>query len=51
MRVCDKCIDATEATQLVQLVTEDSWFDLCDRHLQELIKFLNKKEKPKRKLF
>ena len=50
MRVCDKCSDIQRSTQEVNIVLEDEWFDLCQKHIEELRKFLKTKEKPKRKI-
>ena len=46
MKVCDKCYE--ETTQVVHIPLEDQWFDLCDKHMNELMKFLTTKDKRKR---
>jgi len=51
MKICDRCIEPNESTQEVHIPIEDSYFDLCDIHMQELMEFLTTKEKPKRKRF
>lgn len=48
MKVCDKCIEIERATQEVHLTYEDAWFDLCEKHMDELMKFLKTKDKKKR---
>jgi len=51
MKVCDRCKDPKTdgLTQEVHIILEDNWFDLCEKHMQELMEFLTTKEKPKRK--
>jgi hypothetical protein len=48
MRVCDRCIEPNKSTQQINIILEDEWFDLCDKHMQELREFPTTKEKPKR---
>ena len=45
MKICDKCDDAVRATEEVVIAAEDQHFDLCEKHMLELMQFLTTKEK------
>lgn len=46
MKICDICEpDAVPANEEIIIVAEDQHFDLCDRHMQVLMQFLQTKEK------
>ena len=51
MKICDKCAKPTAPTQEFGFLFEDQYFDLCDKHAQEIMKWLTQKEKPKKRLF
>ena len=51
MRVCDKCrvVDTFHTIYEVVIVLEDQHFELCERHMDELMKFLTTEEKLRKK--
>ena len=49
MRICDRCYEPTQAAQQICLVADDQYFDLCNKHAQELLEFLTTKETPTKK--
>lgn len=47
MKICDKCLGTEQSIHQVHLPVEDSYYDLCDQHMQELMEFLTTKTKRK----
>ena len=52
MKICDMCEQPKEATSKLGVVSRDTdtFYDLCDEHMQEVIEFVHAPKKPKRKV-
>ena len=48
MRICDKCVKPTQASEEFHVITDDTWYDLCPKHRLELDKFMMEKDKKPR---
>lgn len=46
MRVCDICAGAEPSSEEIVITAEDQRFDLCDKHMLVLMKFLQTRELP-----